>query len=240
MSIISLWKKKNINFFIFFTLIFFGCASKPYSNLSDYFFEERNNLLYNLSETFVPETVINMYRMRDFISSEYFGKFKSLKGDIPSMDEIYNYALYITDNNIQQSLFIISVATLPYKSTPAKFPILKFDMMFYFSLESDSLFHKRFKNLPSKLFEDSPKNSFGDKDKISHFFGSAYLAYFTDDAIIPRTIGNIIELGEAVFQLEGFMDERDKKSNEIGILFGKDLLLDPLEKPSKYLGKRLK
>jgi hypothetical protein len=193
-----------------------------------------------MSEIFVPDMVINMYRMRDFLSSEYFGNFKKFKGDVKSLDEIYNYALFLTDNDIPQSLFIVSIATLPYKSTPAKFPILKLDMMFYFSLESDSLFHKRYKNLPSKLYEDSPQNSFGDKDKLSHFFGSAYVAYITDSRLLPTAVGYMIEIGEYIFQLEGFMDERDLLSNELGIKFGKSLLKDPIDKPSKYFGKKLK
>jgi hypothetical protein len=36
------------------------------------------------------------------------------------------------------------------------------------------------------------------------------------------------------------MDERDIKSNELGVKFGRALLIDPKERPSNYLGSSLK
>jgi hypothetical protein len=220
-----------------FSLQSYQCSTKVYTGSSGNFYEESGSIIYTVSEIIIPEVIINSYRMRDFIASDYFSEYKKKNNDIKSVEEIYDYALWLTDYNIEQSLFIISIATLPYKKTPAKFPILKFDMMFYFSLESDSMFRKRYNNLPSQLFPDSPKNLFGDKDKTPHFFGSAFLAYISDSKSLSTLVGVIIELGESIFQLEGFMDERDIRANELGAEFGKRLLRNFHCRPSEFFRK---
>lgn len=209
-----------------------GCSNNMiYRNV----YQEKNSFFYFAGDIFVPETILNTYRMRDFISSEYFSNFKHNNGDVKAINEMYNYALWITDYDIAESLFIISLSTLPYKRTPAKIPLLNFDMMFYFSMESDSSFKKRYENLPSHFLSDSPKGSFGDKDKLPHFFGSAYLSYTTDAKFVPEYIGDLIEEGEAFFSLEGFNDERDRRENSRGGEFGLALLHNPIAKPSQYL-----
>lgn len=230
-----LYKKAYIAVFaLLYPFIFTGCNNAiPYRGN----YPEENSVFYFVGEALFPETVINTYRMRDFISSGYFGSYKNSNGDLKAIDEIYNYALWLTDNDIPQSLFIISLASLPYKRTPAKIPLLNFDVMFYFSLESDEYFKKRFENLPSHFLPDSPMGTFGDKDKLPHFFGSAFISYSSNMKFLSEYVGDMIELGEAFFSLEGYYDERDRVTNGIGSEFGLQLLRNPNVKPSDFLLK---
>jgi hypothetical protein len=217
--------------YVFFILFFFGCSSALYQNE----YEERRSFWYVVGDIIVPEIIMNTYKTRDFISSDYFFKFKNNNGDMKAIDEIYNYAFWLTDGDIPQTLFIVTFSTLPYKNTPAKLPLINLDIMFYFSLESDSNFKKRYNNLPSHFLSDSPENSFGDKDKLPHYFGSAYLSYITNLKIVPKYVGYMIEFGEAFFNLDGYCDERDVKVNLMGASYGLALLLNYKCMPSEYI-----
>ena len=42
---------------------------------------------------------------------------------------------------------------------------------------TDSIFALKRKNLPKNLFYDTPNTEMGDKDKLPHFFGTAFLSY---------------------------------------------------------------
>lgn len=219
---------------MFFLFLFIGCGNTS-NCYKDY--SEKNNLYYFTGEILLPQPIVNTYRMRDFLSDDYFKNYKIKFGDKKAIDEIYNYALWLTDNDIAQSLFIITLATLPYKKTPAKIPILNFDIMFYFSLESEDNFKRRFDNIPSHFLIDSPLNYFGDKDKLPHFFGSAFLSYISDTKLLSKYVGEMIEIGEAFFNLEGYYDERDTKMNKLGSEFGLDLVRNNLNNPSYYFEK---
>jgi hypothetical protein len=228
----NVFVKRFIFLYVIFLHTFFsGCSSMLYQGE----YEEKKSLWYSIGEIIVSEVIINTYRMRDFISSEYFFEFKKNNGDMRAIDEIYNYAFWLTDGDIPQALFISAFSTLPYKSTPAKLPFTNIDIMFYFSLESESNFKKRFNNLPSQFLSDSPKGSFGDKDKLSHYFGSAYLSYVTNLKVVPEYVGYMIEVGEALFKFEGFFDERDMKVNSLGADYGLALLHDYKCMPSEYI-----
>jgi hypothetical protein len=226
-----LWKKLFIISCVFFL---YGCGNVGRYNNE---YSEEENILFFLADSFLPQPVVNTYRLRNFISSDFFANYKTKYGDRAAIDQIFKYALWITDNDISQSLFISSIATLPYKKTPAKLPVINFDVMFYFSLESDYNFKKRFDNLPSHFLVDSPTDKFGDKDKLPHFFGSSFLSYSSDTGLLSQIIGDLIELGEAFFSLEGYNDERDKKMNKLGAKFGLDLLRNNYHTPSYYMGK---
>lgn len=208
-----------------------GCSSALYRNE----YEESHTWWYTVGEQVVPEIIMNTYRMRDFISSEYFFEFKKNNGDMKAIDEIYNYAFWLTDGDIPQSLFISAFSTLPYKSTPAKLPLINLDIMFYFSLESEPNFKKRYDNLPSHFLSDSPSHLFGDKDKLPHYFGSAYLSYVTNFKFVPKYVGYLIEIGEAFFNLEGYSDERDIKINLMGADYGLELLRNYKCMPSQHI-----
>jgi hypothetical protein len=103
------------------------------------------------------------------------------------------------------------------------------------SFEEDSLFKSRINNLPVRVYPDSPNDAHGDKDKLQHFFGSAYLAYASESPEFARSTGNVVEWGEAQFVVGGADDPRDRRANKQGARFGHDLLSVKTLLPSDYL-----
>jgi hypothetical protein len=101
------------------------------------------------------------------------------------------------------------------------------------TLEKDSVFVQRFKHLPSRIYADTPKE--GDKDKLQHFFASAYLTYISEAPKLTRTTGNLVEWGEAKIVVGGTDDPRDKRANKHGESFGRDLIVVKTLLPSDYL-----
>jgi hypothetical protein len=75
-------------------------------------------------------------------------------------------------------------------------------------------------NLPKNLFFDSPQNNFGDKDKLAHFFGSAFLSYESKFFDLGKLIGYFVEAFEESFKVQSSVDIRDLDVNEYGRFFG--------------------
>jgi hypothetical protein len=96
-------------------------------------------------------------------------------------------------------------------------------------------FHKRVHALPTRLYADTPPDSDGDRDKLQHFFGSAFLSYTFESPGVSERIGEFIEWGEDKFVVEGALDERDNRANRQGQRFGLWLLSDDSVRPSRFL-----
>ena len=79
------------------------------------------------------------------------------------------------------------------------------------------------KNLPKHLFFDSRQNDFGDKDKLTHFFGNAFLAYSISFFNLSKFLGILVELIEDAFSKGGLVDWKDITINHLGELFGSNL-----------------
>jgi hypothetical protein len=73
-------------------------------------------------------------------------------------------------------LLTAALATLPYRKMPVTFPIINEEAEGTIIEMPDSAFEKKVANLPSNIFFDSPKGFLGDKDKLPHFFGNAFLS----------------------------------------------------------------
>ena len=99
----------------------------------------------------------------------------------------------------------------------------------------DSIFNLKNKNLPKYLFYDTPKNDFGDKDKLAHFFGSAYLSYSTSWFDITQIIGIFVEDFEEKFYIQSRADPRDIRADNLGNMFGKALRKNKELLPSQVL-----
>jgi hypothetical protein len=124
------------------------------------------------------------------------------------------------------------IACLDHQNVDLKVPLIGVvDLPLTF--EEDSLFKARHRNLPSRLYSDTPPE--GDKDKLQHFFGSAYIAFASESRELARTSGDLIEWGEAQFVVGGVDDPRDRRSNKQGERFGHDLLSVKNLLPSDYL-----
>ncbi|MGA9363158.1 MAG: hypothetical protein WBW16_02200 [Bacteroidota bacterium] len=198
---------------------------------------------FNFGETLLtlvlPRGVKDTWRLKRYIRSEKFSYVKSREGDTRAIDEIFLRALEISHKDMSEALFISALSTMEHKSVGVRLPVIKLPLYFPLSSESDSVFKYRVSQLPSHFYIDSPRGEYGDRDKLQHFFGSAFLAYCSRSRGFANFIGDFIEWGEGEFIIDGVDDPRDHRANHEGQEFGLTLgdRLDAL--PSEFLQVQL-
>lgn len=170
-----------------------------------------------------------------YIASERFKVIKSKSGDLVSTDSIYQFALQTCNNNYGDALLSLMLATVPYREVPIQLPII--NVILYYPLVSadEVTFLKKNDQLPSQLFYDSPNNDYGDKDKLAHFFGSAFLSYESNVFDLGKLIGYFVEAFEESFKVQSTVDLRDLDVNSYGRLFGEALKKNEQILPSQIL-----
>ena len=190
------------------------------------------NLLHFIGGVFTPDLIKETRQIRAYVRDQRFAELVKRCGDVRAMDFIYLKALKISDHNITRALFLSMIAALDHRNVDLKVPVIG-TLGVPLTFEEDSLFKARFGNLPSRLYDDTPPE--GDKDKLQHFFGSAYIAFASESRDLARTSGDLVEWGEAKFVVGGVDDPRDRRSNKQGERFGHDLLTVKNLLPSDYL-----
>lgn len=173
----------------------------------------------------------NVLELSSFIGSEYFGNLQV--NDLYLVDTLFIKALEITNNDISEALLALTFTAIPYQEVPVIFPVFKFRMKIPLVSVNDSIFKRKNLNLPKNLLYDSPKNDFGDKDKIAHFFGNAFLAYNMRIFDFTKFLGIFVEDFEEKFKVESSVDPRDLEVNYLGYLFGKAVRKDKNILPSQ-------
>jgi len=201
-------------------------------------FDEGQNKGFSIgsfvSDVFTPQIIIDTKRIREYIRDGRFQILRSRCGDMRTIDAIYLKSLKIADYNIARALFLSFMAVLEHRKVDVKMPIFK-SLALPLTFEEDSVFYSRIKNLPSHVYTDTPPGAIGDIDKLQHFFGSAYLAFASESPGLTGTTGNLIEWGEDKLVVGGTDDPRDKRANDQGKSFGRDLLVVKTLLPSDYL-----
>ena len=195
--------------------------------------KEGFSLFRFLGDALTPDLIKDTRLIRTYVRDVRFGILKKRCGDMRSVDAIYQKALKISEYDIARALFLSLVATLEHRNVDVRVPILG-EIGVPLTFEEDSLFRARQDNLPSKLYVDTPTGNHGDKDKLQHFFASAYLAYASESRELARASGNLVEWSEARFVVGGADDPRDKRANKQGERFGHDLLTVRNLLPSDY------
>jgi hypothetical protein len=194
---------------------------------------------FSLGETllnlFVPRGVKDTWRLKRFLRSEKFQYLKISRGDLRAVDEIYRRALEITNGDITEALFICVLSTMEHRTVGVRFPLLHFPVYVPLTSETDSLFRVRISRLPSKIYLDTPPGEFGDKDKLQHFFGSAFLSYSSRSRRLSSFAGDFVEWGEEAFIIDGLRDIRDLRANHQGREFGLAIGRDADVQPSDFL-----
>ena len=160
--------------------------------------------------------------------SEYIALDKSLElknkvGDVAFTDSIFIEAMIYTNGNISDALLGLMLATVPYREVPVQVPLINSSINYPLTSADEETFLEKNENLPRYLFFDTPHNEYGDKDKLAHFFGSAFLSYESNIFDIGKLIGYFVEAFEESFKVQSSVDLRDLDVNEYGRLFG-DLL----------------
>lgn len=173
--------------------------------------------------------------LSNYILSEDFEKMSNGNNDLIVIDSLYLTALKYHNGDISEGLLTIAFATLAFQELPVQVPIINFKIYLPLSHVDEKKFHEKVETLPKNIFFNSPKTKFGDKDKLAHFFGSAYLSHSFTIFNLSKFMGIFIELFEATFKVEGFLDYRDLVVNELGELYGNALIRNPDLLPSDIL-----
>jgi hypothetical protein len=187
-----------------------------------------------LSDTFTPELVIDTKAIRNYVRDARFKTLTERCGDLTAIDHIYLKSLKKADFNIGRALVLAMMTVLEHQRLHVNVPIVN-SVAVPLTFEDDSLFKARVANLPGKIYPDSPGGAEQDKDKLQHFFASAYLAYASESPELAKSAGNMVEWAEAKFVVGGADDPRDRRANQQGRLFGRDLLTVKELLPSDYL-----
>jgi hypothetical protein len=136
--------------------------------------------------------------------------------------------------NITASLFAVSLAVLEHRNISIALPLLK-HIRFPLTFESQDDFEQRHERLPSELYIRGKD----DKDKLQHFFVSAYLQRVVKMNWFVRLLGTVLEAVEQVFIVDGEYDIRDIQANNDGILFASHLT-DTLLLPGQFFARTKK
>jgi hypothetical protein len=173
-----------------------------------------------------------------YISSKEFLELRQELGDLSAVDSIYMTALKFKESNYSESLLVLSATTLPYRKVPIVVPLIKSIWNYPLVSADDSIYNLKNKNLPTRFFYDTPSNEYGDKDKLAHFFGFAFLEYSTLFFDFGNLIGYFTEAFEEDFKVQSSIDYRDLEVNFLGKCFGKLLKDDKSILPSQILVMR--
>lgn len=155
-----------------------------------------------------------------YIASEDFINLRKEIGDVSAADSIFIQATKFTNGNISDALLALMLATVPYREVPIQIPFLNTIVNYPLTAADETTFLKKNDNLPRFLFLDSPQNDYGDKDKLAHFFGSAFLSYESHIFDLGKLIGYFVEAFEESFKVQSSVDIRDLDVNDYGRLFG--------------------
>ncbi len=172
--------------------------------------------------------------MSDYIASDEFANLRQTTTDLQKVDLLFSKSAKYFKNDISEALLCLTFACLPFDKIDFRFPfigILKRPL----PSPPKNIFNKRLKNLPKRLFFNSPTNDFGDKDKLSHFFGNAFLHYNISVFNFSKFMGIFVEKTEQNFFANGELDGRDLIANHLGELFAEMLKADSTSKPSNAL-----
>ena len=186
-----------------------------------------------LARLFLPFELAVMYELRDWIRALPVSASRPREEELSRVDEIYRRAVYLSEGDAQTALFACSWATLPYHRFPARIPLIGIALTVPVSTETRADFERRMERLPGRLFEDSPRGL--DRDKLPHFFGTAWLYLATRSPVLALGAGEMLELGEAVFKVEGSRDPRDILVNQLGMCFAEALVHGRDLRPSQIL-----
>ncbi len=172
--------------------------------------------------------------LSEFIASDYFINLKKTNNDFELTDTLFLRAVKYKNYDYSEALLALTFATVPYKEVPIQFPLISI-LNYPLVSANDSVFLKKDENLPKELFYDTPTGNFGDKDKLAHFFGSAFISYSSNIFDLGDLIGYFVEVFEQSFKVQSSIDERDLRTNKLGNIFGDILKKNKSVLPSQVM-----
>jgi hypothetical protein len=222
-------------FLLLFLLIAAGCSQSHLTMKENS--REFNYSPYESFITLFPSFFLqNIIELKSYIRSNEFSDFKKREGDLAAVDGIYNHAFSLTRGNTGIALLISTFATFDHFTVDLRVPILKIKIPL--TNETKKEFEERLNSLPSKLYKDSPKG-YGDRDKLQHFFGSAFLTYVFENREAADRYSEFVEVFEDNYIYSVGYDVRDIAANRDGQQFGFGLAKYNNTKPSDILKNKL-
>lgn len=182
---------------------------------------------------FPPFFIQYSMELKSFLRSCTFMEIRKRYGDRRAVDAIFIQAMKLTGNNTAVSLLFCAISSFDHRIVGLKVPV--FALFFPLSNESEEEFNQRVANLPKWIYSDSPYNNAGDRDKLQHFFGSAFIAYLFESRHPAERFSDLIEQGEKAVIVDGVLDDRDILANRQGQEFGIALLMNNHRLPSDFL-----
>ncbi len=171
----------------------------------------------------------------NFVNSDTFLDLKVHNSDLTLIDTLYLRAIQFNNYDYSEALLALTFVALPFQDMPLNIPFSKIMFNVKLPAGAEDEVSAKIENLPKNIFNDSPKSSFGDKDKVAHFFGNAYFAHSVTIFNLSKFLSIFVELFEDAFKIKGGIDNRDLVANQLGYLFGKELLNNPSALPSETL-----
>lgn len=218
-------------------IILMLCGSAPAIHGQVPVFPEREEipeLVSFFAPVVFPKVIQDGFALKQYIRSAEFRQFRDTFGDLFAVDAIFDKAMRLSWNNSYQALWISLFATMDHSKFGVRIPVLGPLIWVPLTSETEEEFRARIAELPRRLYPDSPAGGAGDRDKLQHFFGSAFLAYVFESRDAAERIGEFIEWGEDKVIVDGALDERDFRANRHGQDFGLRLLEDRNVLPSSF------
>jgi len=191
------------------------------------------NFLYFLPAVFRDEGTLKRY-----IRDPRFQQLRKTCSDTLAVDAIFARAFEIADGTMSHALLVAALATFDHFRIGVKIPLVGPLYLPLTIVESQKEFAARYSHLPRNVLPDSEGRRKRDRDKLQHFFGSAYLAYIFNSKAAANFFGDFVEWGEPMFIVGGDYDDRDKYANHLGQEFGLRLLDGEEVMPSDVLWRK--
>jgi len=201
----------------------------------DYSTEDSSFISY---QYFLPPVFRDESTLKRYIRDPRFQQLRRACSDTLAVDAIFARAFEIADGTMSHALLVAALATFDHFQLGIKIPLLGAIYLPLTIVESRKEFAERYTHLPRHVLPDVEGRRKRDRDKLQHFFGSAYLTYIFNSKAIANFFGDFVEWGEPLFIVGGDNDERDKFANHLGQEFGMRLLDGEEVMPSDVLWRK--
>lgn len=225
---------------ITYILVIFIVLGYPQINFASTHSQDSSRYNYSAFESlitlFPPFLLQNISELKSFIRNDEFLNLKKQNGDVAAVDSIYWKANELTRGNIGISLLICAIATLDHYTLGIKIPLI--NLYIPLTNETKEEYRKRTANLPTHFYSNSPSYPYGDRDKLQHIFGSAFLIYVFESESLAERYSLFVEKFEDRYIKDGNYDLRDMEANKDGQRFGWLLMKNKDAKPSDVLNSK--
>ncbi len=165
----------------------------------------------------------SIIKINDYLTSPEFYKLRLLNGELASVDSLFKKALFFSGSDTSEALLALTFALLPFNKMKLKLSFSNSEIDLLLPTLQQRVFVNRKESLPRNFLPDSPRNSYADTDKLSHFFGNAFISYNLNFFNLSEFLGIFVESFEKLFKVGGAFDLRDLQTNRLGSAFGKAL-----------------